>query len=58
LQFHLEVDPSLVKQYVESQGIWPKGRYAQSPDRILSEADSHCERNRRLLHGLLDPFCG
>ncbi|MCE0522920.1 MAG: type 1 glutamine amidotransferase [Methylacidiphilales bacterium] len=57
LQFHLEVDPSLVKQYVESQGVWPKGPYVQTGKTILNEADSPCETNRRLLHGLLDQFC-
>jgi GMP synthase (glutamine-hydrolysing) len=58
LQFHMEVDPSLVKQFVASQGEWPKGPYAQKPEAILSEADSHCDPNRRLLHGMLDQFCG
>jgi GMP synthase-like glutamine amidotransferase len=57
LQFHLEVDPSLVQQFVESQGAWPTGPYAQTPKTILREAASHCDTNRRLLHGLLDEFC-
>jgi len=57
LQFHLEVDPALVQQFVDSQGEWPKGPYAQTPERILLEADAYCEKNRRLLHGLLDRFC-
>jgi GMP synthase-like glutamine amidotransferase len=58
LQFHLEVDPSLVKQFVAGQGEWPTGPHAQTPQAILSEADSHGDRNRRLLHGMLDRFCG
>ncbi len=57
LQFHLEVDPSLVKQFVESQGEWPEGPYVQKPGVILSNADSCCDQNRRLLHGMLDRFC-
>jgi GMP synthase-like glutamine amidotransferase len=56
LQFHLEVDPGLVKQFVANQGEWPTGRYVQKPEAILSEAASHCERNRALLQGLLDAF--
>ncbi len=58
LQFHMEVDPSLVKQYVKSQGVWPEGIYVQKPEAILSDAESHCNLNRRLLHSLLDEFCG
>jgi GMP synthase-like glutamine amidotransferase len=57
LQFHMEVDPSLVKLYVESQGEWPKSPYVQKPAAILSEAALHCDRNRQLLHGILDEFC-
>jgi GMP synthase-like glutamine amidotransferase len=57
LQFHLEVDPPLVKQFVESQGEWPQGPYVQTPEAILSEAALYCDRNRRLLHGMLDRFC-
>ena len=57
LQFHLEVDPPLVKQFVDGQGQWPKGPYAQTPEMILSEAASTCDQNRRLLHGMLDQFC-
>ena len=56
LQFHMEVDPSLVKLYVESQGNWPTGKYVQDPGEILSQAGKHCETNRHLLHGLLDKF--
>jgi GMP synthase-like glutamine amidotransferase len=58
LQFHMEVDPGLVKQYVSSQGEWPAGAYVQTPDQVLSEAGSHCAVNRLLLHGMLDQFCG
>ena len=57
LQFHLEVDPPLVRQFVESQGDWPAGPYVQPSAAILREADSHCATNRQLLHGLLDQFC-
>jgi hypothetical protein len=52
----MEVDPALVKLYVESQGSWPSGKYVQDPSRILSEAGKHCETNRPLLHGMLDNF--
>ena len=58
LQFHLEVDPPLVKQFVESQDEWPAGPYVQTPKAILGEAASYCDQNRRLLHGLLDQFLG
>ena len=58
LQFHLEVDPTLVKEFVEGQGEWPAGRYVQTRDAILREAVSHCDRNRQLLYGMLDRFCG
>jgi len=57
LQFHMEVDPPLAKQFVESQGEWPTGPYAQTPKTILSEASSYCDGNRRLLHSMLDRFC-
>ena len=57
LQFHMEVNPTLVKLYVESQGTWPAGKYVQAPEQILSEAEKHCAANRPLLHGLLDVFC-
>jgi len=58
LQFHMEVDPALVKQFVDGQGEWPIGPYAQTPEPILSQAASYCDSNRRLLHGMLDRFCG
>jgi GMP synthase (glutamine-hydrolysing) len=57
LQFHIEVDPDLVKLYVKCQGEWPLGTYVQTPDQILAEASTHCDRNRELLHGMLDRFC-
>jgi GMP synthase-like glutamine amidotransferase len=57
LQFHLEVDPDLVKQFAESQDVWPQGTCVQLPEVVLSEAASHCTANRRLLYGLLDEFC-
>jgi GMP synthase (glutamine-hydrolysing) len=58
LQFHLEVDPELVKLYVASQGEWPSGKYVQAPHDIVSEAGPNCDLNRPLLHGLLDRFFG
>jgi GMP synthase-like glutamine amidotransferase len=57
LQFHMEVDPPLVKQFVDGQGEWPTGPYVQAPETILREAASTCDQNRRLLHGMLDGFC-
>ena len=57
LQFHLEVDPDLVRQFVDGQGQWPTGPYAQTPKVILGNAAPHCEKNRPLLHGMLDQFC-
>jgi GMP synthase-like glutamine amidotransferase len=56
LQFHMEVDPTLVKEYVEGQGTWPTGQYVQAPKRILGEDSLTCETNGRLLHGMLDQF--
>jgi GMP synthase-like glutamine amidotransferase len=57
LQFHLEVDPPLVRQFVESQGEWHTGPHVQTAEAILANASSHCEANRELLHGMLDRFC-
>ncbi len=56
LQFHMEVDPDLVAEFVDSQTEWPEGAYVQKPGGILSEAPPNCDRNRRLLHGMLDAF--
>jgi GMP synthase (glutamine-hydrolysing) len=56
LQFHMEVDPDLVKLYVQSQGEWPAGKFVQKQETILAEAKMHCARNRELLHGMLDQF--
>jgi len=59
LQFHFEVDPALARQMVEgSSDNWPKGMYVQTPEAILSEAPTHHEKNRKILYGLLDRFCG
>ena len=58
LQFHMEIDPPLVGQFVDSQGEWPTGPYTQTPKTILNEAASHCDGNRQLLHAMLDEFCG
>ena len=57
LQFHMEVDPDLVKQFVAGQGQWPQGRYAQTPDMILNGSGKYHEANRLLLHGMLVRFC-
>jgi len=57
LQFHLEVDPELTKQFVEGQIEWPKGRYVQTPEAVLKEAITHHEANKRYLWGMLDTFC-
>lgn len=58
LQFHLEVGPALVKEFVAGQGTWPEGRYVHKPETILAEAQSHSDINRDILHGLLNQFCG
>jgi GMP synthase-like glutamine amidotransferase len=58
LQFHLEVDPKLVEEYVAGQNDWPEGPYCQTPKTILTDAAAYCEENRCLLRGLLDGFCG
>ncbi len=57
LQFHLEVDPDLTRQFVDGQAQWPTGRYVQTSKEILSEAAKHHEANRQFLHGMLDQFC-
>jgi GMP synthase (glutamine-hydrolysing) len=57
LQFHLEVDPELVLQFVDGQGHWPSGPFAQRPETIIEAAAAHSEKNRLLLHGMLDRFC-
>ena len=56
LQFHVEVDPALVKVYVDSQDSWPKGIYVQEPAVINADAARHCAVNRELLYGMLDKF--
>ncbi|HEY0257266.1 MAG TPA: type 1 glutamine amidotransferase [Candidatus Methylacidiphilales bacterium] len=58
LQFHIEVDSTLVQEYVKGQGEWPTGPHAQTPEAILAKAASYCDQNRKLLHGMLDQFCG
>ena len=57
LQFHLETDPALVEQFVDGQSHWPLGPYAQTPKAILEGVSGHYEKNREILHGLLDRFC-
>jgi GMP synthase-like glutamine amidotransferase len=56
LQFHMEVDPTLVKKYVAGQGTWPTGCFVQEPKTIVEQAEKHCVLNRKLLHGMLDAF--
>jgi GMP synthase-like glutamine amidotransferase len=58
LQFHMEVDPVIVKDFTEGQDEWPGGPLVQPPERVVSEAAAFCEKNRQLLHSLLDRFCG
>lgn len=58
LQFHLEVGPALVKEFVAGQGMWPQGTYVQKPETILAEAERYQKINRDILYGLLDRFCG
>ena len=58
LQFHMEVDPTLVKEFVASQGEWQAGPFVQTGEAILAKATNHCDANRALLHGMLDEFCG
>ena len=56
LQFHIEVDPTLVKEYVEGQENWPCGSWVQTRADVLANAEAYCEKNRRLLHAMLDRF--
>jgi GMP synthase (glutamine-hydrolysing) len=61
LQFHLEMDPDLVRSTVKSSSPydrWPKGPWVQPPDAILQDAETHAEKNRLFLYGLLDAFFG
>jgi GMP synthase-like glutamine amidotransferase len=57
LQFHLETDPGLTSQMVQSQEAWPSGHYVQTRLEILVQAAIHYQTNRKILHGLLDAFC-
>jgi GMP synthase (glutamine-hydrolysing) len=57
LQFHLEVDPALVREFVDSQNEWPEGNFVEKPADILARAPKYCDANRRLLFHLLDKFC-
>jgi GMP synthase-like glutamine amidotransferase len=59
LQFHLEMDPDLVRQTVAGSSdysLWPKGPCVQPPARILADAETYSAVNRALLDGLLDGF--
>jgi len=60
LQFHLEMDPELVRQTVEGSSDfsrWPKGPYVQNPKTILAGASTYSAPNRAFLYDLLDAFC-
>jgi GMP synthase (glutamine-hydrolysing) len=57
LQFHFEVDPKSVLQFVQGQGQWPKGPYIQSAEEVAANAETHHAANRQILFGLLDAFC-
>jgi len=57
LQFHLEVDPALVRQFVEGQGEWPTGPCAQTSEVVLRDAARYHEANTKILHRMLDQFC-
>lgn len=58
LQFHMEVDMTLTREYVEGQIDWPEGSLVQSREMVLGKAGLYCDENRRLLHGMLDQFFG
>jgi len=57
LQFHLEVNAELTKEFAQGQTEWPKGRYVQTPETVLKDAATHHEANKRYLWGMLDAFC-
>lgn len=57
LQFHLETNSGLVKQFVASQVGWPSGPYVQTPEALLRVADKHHQANKEILYGMLDRFC-
>jgi GMP synthase (glutamine-hydrolysing) len=57
LQFHLETNSGLVKQFVASQVGWPSGPYVQTPGALLRDADKHHQVNKQILYGMLDRFC-
>ncbi len=57
LQFHLEVDPALVREFVDGQNEWPEGNFVEKPADILARAPKYCDTNRGLLYHLLDAFC-
>jgi GMP synthase-like glutamine amidotransferase len=57
LQFHLEMDPDLVRQTVKASiGPWPNGPYVQTPEHIFENAATYSEKNRLFLYDLLDAF--
>jgi GMP synthase (glutamine-hydrolysing) len=56
LQFHMEVDPVLVKGFVAGQGEFPTGPYVQTPEEILREAATFHEANEEMLFAMLDRF--
>jgi GMP synthase (glutamine-hydrolysing) len=56
VQFHLETNPELASQMVQSQEHWPHGPYVQTRLEVLVQAAKHQKANRQLLHALLDAF--
>ncbi len=56
LQFHMEADPGLAAQMVQSQDYWPSGPFVQTRLEIVVQAAIHHSANRALLHGMLDAF--
>jgi GMP synthase-like glutamine amidotransferase len=56
LQFHMEADPGLASQMVQSQESWPSGQFVQTRGEIVIHAAKHHPANRILLHGMLDTF--
>ncbi len=56
LQFHMEVDPALVEEYVAGQASWPRGKFVQEGRAIAEEAPKFCAGNARVLFAMLDAF--
>jgi len=56
LQFHIEVDPQLVTDYVAGQKPWPQGKWVQDGKQINAESANYCAKNLQMLHSVLDRF--